>query len=73
MLLDELGRAPAGQLKIFAAHEYENANLAYRAAIESVRGECSAEIIDKWKDRLSVVDVWADSHCEEMILYFIMH
>ena len=59
--------------KIFVAHEYENANLAYRVAIESVRGECSAEIIDKWKDRLSVVDVWADSHCEEMVLYYIMH
>ncbi len=41
--------------------------------MESVRAECSAEIIDKWKDRLSVVDVWADSHCDEMILYYIMH
>lgn len=59
--------------KYFEAFEYANDNLAYRAAIESVRGECSAEIIDKWKDRLSVVDVWADSHCETMILYFIMH
>jgi len=59
--------------KFFAAYEYENANLAYRTAIESVRGECSAAIIDKWKDRLSVVDVWADSHCEEMVLYYIMH
>ena len=59
--------------KTFAAYQYANGNLAYRSAIESVRGECSAEIIDKWKDRLSVVDVWADSHCETVILYFIMH
>lgn len=57
----------------FATFEYQNANLAYRHAIESVRAECSAEIIEGWKDRLSVVDVWVDSHCEEMILYYIMH
>ena len=31
------------------------------------------EIIARWKDRLSVVDVWADSHCEAMVLYYIMH
>ena len=59
--------------EVFATFEYQNANLAYRNAMESVRAECSAEIIDKWKDKLSVVDVWADSHCEEMILYYIMH
>ena len=57
----------------FAAFEYENANLAYRSVIEQMRDECSAEIIDRWQDRLSVVDVWADSHCETMILYYIMH
>lgn len=59
--------------EILAAFEYQNANLAYRSAIEKVRGECSAEIIARWKDRLSVVDVWADSHCEAMVLYYIMH
>ena len=58
---------------VFEAIEYSNDNLAYRSAIESVRGECSDAIIDRWKDRLSVVDVWADSHCETMILYYIMH
>ncbi len=57
----------------FETFEYANPNLAYRVAIESVRGQCSAEIIDKWKDRLSVVDVWADSHCQALILYYIMH
>lgn len=59
--------------KTFAAFEYKNANLAYRSVIEQLRGMCSTEIIEKWKDRLSVVDVWADSHCEKMILYYIMH
>jgi len=59
--------------KTFATFKYKNPNLAYRSAIEQMREECSAEIIDKWKDRLSVVDVWADSHCEKMILYYIMH
>ncbi|MEZ4710180.1 MAG: MBL fold metallo-hydrolase [Caldilineaceae bacterium] len=56
-----------------AAMEFTNANLAYRSTIEQMRGECSAEIIDKWQERLSVVDVWADSHCQTMILYYIMH
>lgn len=57
----------------FAAFEYENANLAYRAAIEEVRRECASEIIDRWGGKLSVVDVWADSHCQTVILYKIMH
>ena len=56
-----------------AAMEFTNANLAYRSVIEQIRGECSAEIINKWQDRLSVVDVWADSHCETMIVYSFMH
>ena len=57
----------------FAAFEYKNANLAYRAAIEEVRRECASAIIDRWSDRLSVVDVWADSHCQTVILHKIMH
>ncbi|WP_411819588.1 MBL fold metallo-hydrolase [Hyphococcus formosus] len=57
----------------FANFEYKNANLGYRAAIESVRRQCAEEIIDRWQDKLSVVDVWADSHCETVILYNIMH
>lgn len=56
-----------------AAMEFSNGNLAYRSTIEQVRGECAAEIIDKWQDKLSAVDIWADSHCETMILYYIMH
>ncbi len=56
-----------------AATGYVNANLAYRMAIEEMRGECAAQIIDRWSERLSVVDVYADSHCQTAILYYIMH
>lgn len=56
-----------------AAMEFSNGNLAYRSTIEQVRGECSAEIIARWQDKLSAVDIWADSHCETMIVYYIMH
>lgn len=52
---------------------HKNGNLAYRVAMEQVRNGCAAEIIGPWKDKLSVVDVWADSHCETAILYSIMH
>ncbi len=57
----------------FQAMGYKNPNLAYRVAMEAIRDECAAETIAKWGDRLSVVDVWADSHCETVLLYSIMH
>lgn len=57
----------------FATLDHKNGNLAYRAAIESVRGDCTRQIIDRWKNRLSVVDVWAHTHCETVIQYAIMH
>lgn len=53
--------------------EFRNGNLAYRTALESIRRECSAELIDAWRDRLTAVDVFADSHCQKTILYFITH
>jgi glyoxylase-like metal-dependent hydrolase (beta-lactamase superfamily II) len=59
--------------KTFAAFGKKQGNLAYRVAMEKVRGDCSKQIIDRWKDKLSVVDVWADSHCETAILHAIMH
>ncbi len=59
--------------RILKTFDYRNANLAYRAAIEALRRQCAAAIIDRWADRLSVVDVYADSHCQTMILYAIMH
>jgi hypothetical protein len=57
----------------FATLGHKNGNLAYRMAIETVRGDCTRQIIDRWKGRLSVVDVWAHTHCETVIQYAIMH
>jgi glyoxylase-like metal-dependent hydrolase (beta-lactamase superfamily II) len=57
----------------FAAFQHQSGNLAYRIAIETVRRDCAKQIIDRWKGKLSVVDVWADSHCETVILHAIMH
>lgn len=57
----------------FAMLEHRNPNLAYRMAIEAVRGDCTRQIIDRWTGRLSVVDVWAHTHCETVIQYAIMH
>ena len=56
-----------------AAVDFQNANLAYRYAIESIRDDCSAKIIERWQTKLSVVDLWADSHCETTTVYNIMH
>lgn len=60
-------------MKGLTAVEFQNANLAYRYAIESIRDACAAGLIDRWQTELSVVDLWADSHCETTALYNIMH
>jgi glyoxylase-like metal-dependent hydrolase (beta-lactamase superfamily II) len=60
-------------METFVAFEFENPNLAYRHAIETVRDECARAVIDRWEDTLSAVDVWASSHCELTVLYSIMH
>ncbi|GAB5509109.1 MAG: MBL fold metallo-hydrolase [Hyphomicrobiales bacterium] len=52
---------------------FENANLAYRYAMEGIRDDCAAQIIGRWENDLSVVDLWADSHCETVLLFAIMH
>lgn len=61
----------------FMAHmeltEFEHGNLAYRLTMEEIRDECAAEIIGRWGGTLSVVDLWADSHCETVVLHAIMH
>lgn len=76
-VLDTATKGMAAFLQIyertFAVLDHKNGNLAYRVAIENVRRDCAAQIIDRWKDKLSVVDVWADSHCETVILHAIMH
>jgi glyoxylase-like metal-dependent hydrolase (beta-lactamase superfamily II) len=63
---DQFGQA-------FATMDYQNANLGYRYAIESIRDDCTSQVIGNWQDRLSVVVVWAASHCEYAVLYYIMH
>jgi hypothetical protein len=30
------------------------------------------QMIDRWTDRLSAVDVWACTHCETVVQYAIM-
>ncbi len=55
------------------AVEFQNANLAYRYAMERIRDTCAGQVIDRWQQTLSVVDLWADSHCETVMLYAIMH
>lgn len=55
------------------AVEFQNDNLAFRYAIETIRDDCARGVIERWQTRLSVVDLWADSHCETALLYSIMH
>jgi glyoxylase-like metal-dependent hydrolase (beta-lactamase superfamily II) len=55
------------------AVEFQNANLAYRFAMEGIRDDCAEQIIGRWVAELSVVDVWADSHCETALLFAAMH
>lgn len=52
---------------------FANPNLAYRHAMETIRNDCAAAIVDRWETRLSVVDLWADSHCETILLHAITH
>ncbi len=53
--------------------EFQHGNLAYRMTMEQFRDECAAEIIGRWEGTLSVVDLWADSHCETVVMHAIMH
>lgn len=53
--------------------EFQHGNLAYRMTMEEIRDDCAADIIDRWEGALSVVDLWADSHCETVVLHAIMH
>jgi len=55
------------------AVEFQNANLAYRFVMEGIRDDCAKQIIHRWEEELSVVDLWADSHCETALLYAVMH
>ena len=52
---------------------FQHGNLAYRMTMEQVRDDCAAQIIERWDGKLSVVDLWADSHCETVVMHTIMH
>ncbi|GGL81733.1 MBL fold metallo-hydrolase [Wenxinia marina] len=74
---DTVARLWPGFMDRFMANmeltEFKNGNLAYRMTMEQVRDDCAGEIRERWEARLSVVDLWADSHCETMVLHAIMH
>ncbi len=53
--------------------EFQHGNLAYRMTMEQLRDECAEQIIEQWNGKLSVVDLWADSHCETVVMHTIMH
>jgi glyoxylase-like metal-dependent hydrolase (beta-lactamase superfamily II) len=57
----------------FETMAFQNGNLAYRYAMESIRDECATQIIERWQSTLSAADIWADSHCETVVMYSIMH
>ncbi len=58
---------PIGPLfgEIFAElNRSDNTFLAFSYALETLAKKCAIQVIEKWKDRLSAVDIWAKSHCE---------
>ena len=72
-VIAELGTFGERFGEALASLEYQNANLGYRIAIEEIRDECASQVIENWQDRLSAVDVWAASHCEQTVLDYVMH
>lgn len=53
--------------------EFQHGNLAYRMTMEQIRDDCTDEIVGRWEGTLSVVDLWAESHCETVVMHSIMH
>jgi len=60
-------------MEVMELVEFQHGNLAYRIALEQVRDECAVGVIDRWDETLSVVDLWANSHCETVLLHAVMH
>lgn len=50
-----------------------NGYLGYRYFLDAMAKECALLTIEKWKDRLSGVDVWAESHCATIQDYLRTH
>lgn len=46
--------------------------LANKTESVSLR-EVAGHIVAKWQDKLSGVDVWAEDHCEAMLMYVVTH
>lgn len=53
--------------------EFQHGNLAYRMTMEQIRDDCAGQIVERWEGTLSVVDLWAESHCETVVMHSIMH
>lgn len=41
--------------------------------MEGIRDDCAAQVIDRWEERPSVLELRADRPCEATPLYAIMH
>jgi glyoxylase-like metal-dependent hydrolase (beta-lactamase superfamily II) len=61
-----------GQVDV-ALKRNSNSDLAYRYYLETMTKECASQIIDRWKNRLAGVDVWADGHCDRVLMDLLMH
>ena len=48
---------------------WDNKFLLFRYYQEQMVASCSDQMIDKWADKLSAVDVWIDGHCDKMLTY----
>ena len=51
----------------------KSSDLAYRYFLETLTRACTAKVIDRWRNKLSGVDIWADGHCETAQLYLLLH
>ncbi len=71
-----LQATPVGPLfgEVFAAvHRTDYTFLAFSYALEILAKQCADQVIEKWKDRLSAVDIWAESHCETVQGHLMTH
>ena len=48
---------------------YDNPFLLFRRYQEVLVSECAERMVQRWGERLSGVDVWAESHCDSVLSY----
>jgi glyoxylase-like metal-dependent hydrolase (beta-lactamase superfamily II) len=74
---DTVGALWPGFMDRFMANmeltEFQHGNLAYRMTMEQIRDDCAGQIVERWEGTLSVADLWAESHCETVVMHTIMH